>query len=689
LGQTALALFALATAGTVSAKTITLTDRLHHLRVSVQREWSDFPPKPEGPSLSLSFRGECNEGEWSLRLRQQDVKQTWKVMLNGKELARLPPDENDMVIYLPVPAGRLLAGENRLVIKQVGRVPDDVRIGEITLHDRPLSKVLNETSVEISVQETGLAGKAIPIPARLTILNRQGAFMTVGATSGAGLAVRPGVVYTASGKARFGLPAGDYTLHAGRGFAYSIDTASLSLRAGDRANKTLSIRREVPIKDHISCDTHVHTLTFSGHGDCTLDERMLTIAAEGIDLPIATDHNRQVDYQAAALKQGVRQYFTPVVGNEVTTAVGHFNIFPVKVGGPVPDFKGRDWKTVFADIAKAEPKVIVLNHPRDRHSGFQPFGPEHHLALAGSNLDGWNLKANAMELINSGALQTDFMRLYHDWFGLLNRGNMLTPVGASDSHDVSRFIVGQARTYIRSSSASPGKINVDEAVSNLLKGRVMVSCGLLAEITVNDKHGPGDLVPVTGEVEVTVRVLGPGWTTADRVELYANGRKVREARITDGTRPGVKWSGVWRLHQPRHDVHLIAIASGPGVTELYWPIARPYQPTSPVVRRWVIGSTGAVWLDGDGDGKRTSAREYAQRILHESVGKREKFVGALADYDQAVSAQAADLLRQRGVPPDDRAVREAARKAGAHVERAFEQYRQAWRESRMARERGR
>jgi hypothetical protein len=684
-----LSLALLACAGLAAAKPITVTDRLHHVRATEQREWSDFPAKPEGPNLSLSFRSDRNEGEWTLRLRQQDVKQTWKVLLNGKELARLPPDENDMVIYLPVPAGRLVAGENRLVIEQVGRTPDDVRVGEITLDDRPLSKVLNEATVEIDVREAGLRGKTVPIPARITILDHQGSLVTVGATSGAGLAVRPGVVYTATGKARFGLPAGEYTVHAGRGFAYGIDTAKLSLRVGDRVKKSLSIRREVSISGYVSCDTHVHTLTFSGHGDCTLDERIITIAGEGIELPIATDHNRQIDYHVPAVKQGVRQYFTPVVGNEVTTAVGHFNIFPVNAGGPVPDFKGRDWKTVFTDIAKAEPKVIVLNHPRDRHSGFQPFGPEHHLALTGTNLDGWDLKANAMEVINSGALQTDFMRLYHDWFGLLNRGTILTPVGASDSHDVSRFFVGQARTYIRCSSTDPGKIDADEAVRNLLAGKVLVSCGLLADITVNDKHGPGELVPVNGEIKVSVRVLGPGWTTADRVELYANGQKVREARITDGKRPGVKWSGVWKLPRPRHDVHLVAIASGPGVIELYWPIAKPYQPTSPMVNRRVIGSTGAVWLDGDGNGKRTSPRDYVERLYREAAGKTEKFVQMLADCDEAVAAQAGDLLRTNGVHLDNGALRETARKTGSHVERAFEQYRQAWRDSQVAREHAR
>src|SRR5439155_25833855 len=191
------------------------------------------------------------------------------------------------------------------------------------------------------------------------------------------------------------------------------------------------------------------------------------------------------------------------------------------------------------------------------------------------NLDGWVRRANAMEVVNSGAQQTDVLRLYRDWFALLNRGTFLTPVGASDSHDVSRFIVGQGRTYIRCNDDRPGDIDVPEAVASFLAGRVLVSCGLLAAITVNDKYGPGDLVPAAGEVKVAVRVLGPGWVTADKVELYANGCKIREVSISDGKRPGVKWAGEWTLPRFKHDVHLAAIATGPGMRELYWPIAKP------------------------------------------------------------------------------------------------------------------
>jgi len=84
-----LALTALSTPLAARAGTTVLTPRLHHLRVSEQREWSDFPATPEGRSLSLRFQATRNEAECALRLRQQDVKQTWKVLLNGRELTKL------------------------------------------------------------------------------------------------------------------------------------------------------------------------------------------------------------------------------------------------------------------------------------------------------------------------------------------------------------------------------------------------------------------------------------------------------------------------------------------------------------------------------------------------------------------------------------------------------------------------
>src|SRR5437588_4960970 len=123
-------------------------------------------------------------------------------------------------------------------------------------------------------------------------------------------------------------------------------------------------------------------------------------------------------------------------------------------------------------------------------------------------------------------LQTEAMLPFRGCFALLIRALDLAPVGAGDSHDVSRYIVGQARTYIRADDRDPGNIDVAKAAASFRAGHVLVSLGLLAEIMVNDKYGPGDLAPAPGEVNVSVRVLGPGWVTADHVALYANGIEI-------------------------------------------------------------------------------------------------------------------------------------------------------------------
>ncbi|MCE9527304.1 MAG: hypothetical protein K8R36_14755, partial [Planctomycetales bacterium] len=321
-----------------------LTEKMYHLRAAGPREWSDFPEQAEAAFLELKFATKKNTSEHALLLRQQDVKQSWRVLLNGEKIAGLTADENDMIVALPIPAGKLKEGENVLRIEQEGKLVDDVRVGQIVLHSRPVTSVLVEATIQIDLRDADFGQ---PLPGRLTIVNEAGALQTVGAASSKTTAVRPGVVYTSTGRAEFGLPLGKYTIYAGRGFEYSLDSKSVNVKAGDRRELEFKIRREVPTPGYVACDTHTHTLTHSGHGDATVEERMITLAGEGIELPIATDHNRHIDQRPFAKTAGVERYFTTVVGNEVTTPVGHFNIFPVRTTAKPPDFQSKDWKVIF------------------------------------------------------------------------------------------------------------------------------------------------------------------------------------------------------------------------------------------------------------------------------------------------------------------------------------------------------
>jgi len=69
---------------------------------------------------------------------------------------------------------------------------------------------------------------------------------------------------------------------------------------------------------------------------------------------------------------------------------------------------------------------------------------------------------DAIEVVTSAALQSDVMRLYRDWFALLNRGHRLAAIAASDTHHVSQFILGQARTYAACRAGDPAAIAVEE-----------------------------------------------------------------------------------------------------------------------------------------------------------------------------------------------------------------------------------
>lgn len=660
---------------------------LHHLRINGPREWSSFPETPDVTAYEVSFEATPNEGEATLMLRQHDVKQTWRVRLNDATLGKLIQDESDLVLALPIPPQTLKAGRNDLRIEQEAgprSAPDDIRVGEVSWDVRPLREAIGEASLDITVTEKSKAN----VPCRITIVNERGSLTPLRVEPTSRLAVRTGVTYTADGKAQCGLPAGKYTVFAGRGFEYSLAKADIEVTAGETKPVSLSLRREVPSDGWVACDTHTHTLTDSGHGDASVEERVVTLAGEGIELAIATDHNVQIDQRPVANRVGVSKYFTAVIGSEVTTPVGHFNIFPLEAGGPRPNPQHREWPAIFDEIRKTTAGVVILNHARDLHSGFRPFGPEHFNAAVGKQLDGWPIGFNAMETINSGATQTDAMRLFHDWMALLNAGHDIAPIGSSDSHDVTRYIVGQGRTYIRGDDSDPSAIDVAEAVESVQRGRVRVSYGLLTELTVADS-GPGELAKPTGdELKVSLRVLGPSWVKADRVALFVNGVLVRDEEITDVRKKeppdGVKFEEVWTLLKPTHDVHLVAIASGPGIDAPYWPTAKPYQPTSTDWTPHVLGCSGAIWIDGDGDGKKTSARGYAKRACDAANHDLDRLVESLKPYDEAIAAQAAAIFHEQN-PDAFRAFAEPIAGASDQVRSGFATYFEAERASVAAR----
>lgn len=599
----------------LSAKPIQVLDAtFHHVRNAEPREWSRFPEQADTDHLRVTFDLDTPESIRLLTLRQEETKQPWGIRLNGQKLGNLPRDHNHLEHGIAIPAGLLKKSGNVLEIATDSETPDDIRLGDLALHDA-IQMLVDAERAELLFQQRGYR-RALPpmtatarlgaidtatgegLPCRFTVIDADtGALAFIGAESDDQLAIREGIVYSIDGSATLRL-AGDaetprrYAIYCGRGFEYSLDRKELVID-GTRQTTELSFTliREVPTPGLVACDPHLHTYQFDRHGDCNLAERLLSIAGEGVELPVSTAHDKHIDYAGETARLGADHWFTPVLGCEVTTHLGHFNSFPVEPGAQPAEHKLRPWPQIFRNIfATPGVRVCILNHGRDVHRGFRPFDPENFDAATGSFKHGWKLEANAMELINSGAQQTDPLQLVRDWFALLKSGHRIAGIGSSDSHTVNFAIPGQGRTYLETPDDDPGAIDVDAAIDSLLAGRSWVSFGLLARLDLD-----------AGKSEVTARVLGPVWTTADRLRLFRNGEEIRSLEIPEsaGKRPGEKFAHSFPLADldTKPGDFLCAVATGPGITEGWWAIMPPYQPTSPDFDPFVMGISPAVWVE--------------------------------------------------------------------------------------------
>ena len=87
----------------------------------------------------------------------------------------------------------------------------------------------------------------------------------------------------------------------------------------------------------------------------------------------------------------------------------------------------------------------------------------------------------------------------------------------------------------------------------------------------------------------------------------------------------------------------------------------------------MIGVTNPIWVDADGDGKFTSAREYALNLV-EKYRSLPELVAQLATHDYYVAAHCAELLTQRGEDIGSPQMTDLLEKTEPETQRAFREY---------------
>lgn len=630
-----------------------LDSKHHHLgRDPLEQPWPGVPAKPEALRIELRFESKANANEWVLAIQQRDVSERAMLLLNGRPIAALKLNEEPKVFFYPVAAGQLKEGENRLSI-QPAKPRDNMMVGPVHLYEQGMRDLLRIRPVTVTVSD---AATGQPVPARLTFTDRDGNPVELYGAEQTHTAVRLGTLYTLGTPTRLEMREGEYVIYAMRGMEWSRGEAKLSVTPGTPAVAAITIRREVDTTGFIAADTHLHTLTHSGHGDASVEERVLTLAGEGVELAIATDHNHNTDYRPAQATLSLNHYFTSVTGNEVSTPVGHMNGFPLDPGHSPPPHQLEDWVQLVDGMRARGAKVVTLNHPRGMLLPRFAFNLFRLNRASGEFPNTAVFPFDAMELTNPGG-NFDAMYLLRDWFALLNFGRKVTAVSASDSHTVGDP-VGWWRSYVPSGTDDPAKIDVDGACQRFLAGETSAALGIFTDVRVDDHYTMGQTYsPSQRAIAVRLRVAAPSWVKARRAIVFLNGLPVMEQAIPEKK---IGPTDLWlkfSIPLRGHDAHLVCAVFGDG-------ISHPTLPPNPKHTAFTYAVTNPVFLDCDGNGKYSSPRETARAWLKHAGQSLDEQWTALMSADDVVAVQMASLLRQETPahlrPELDRRIRQAA-----------------------------
>ena len=188
------------------------------------------------------------------------------------------------------------------------------------------------------------------------------------------------IAFMDEGVAELQVRPGTYEVVSSRGPEYDLASTTVTVDANKSATVSHVLHRVVDTTGWVSVDSHVHSRA-STDSALSLDERVRSLAAEGIDVPIATDHNVVTDYAPYVARNNLTQWMHPIVGVELTTLeTGHFNGYPLRYNAGLSTHGSFEWGQLRPDeifnrvrdlgSLLSHETVIQVNHPRDTVLGY-------------------------------------------------------------------------------------------------------------------------------------------------------------------------------------------------------------------------------------------------------------------------------------------------------------------------------
>jgi hypothetical protein len=388
--------------------------------------------------------------------------------------------------------------------------------------------------------------------------------------------------YVRDGAMALPLEPGSYHVVVHRGLRWEVHEADIVVESGGSVSVEATLVEAVRPAGMLTADPHSHGSP-SGDGDIPMIHRLMSHAANGVDVHIGTDHDHVADYRPLLAPLGLDGRLASVVADEVSPVLrGHFNIYPLEQMPDLPNMGAPRWwdgmtdtETFFQQMRdRVGPDgIISVNHPAG-NKGMFGYGDYDVATGEVGSPDHFSTGFDSIEVLNDGDVD-EFLPFYLD---VTARGMEPTPVGVSDSHGY-RNGVGENVTWVEVGTTDVAGLSPMTLAQAIKDRRVIVSRGPYIDATVDGAWASGQTF--SGTPTLSVDVLAPSWMRVDYVDLYKDG-ELAETHDLDGP--------IEFELAPDADAVYIVMARGDS------PMAPVYSGTLP----WAM--TAAIRVDVDGDG---------------------------------------------------------------------------------------
>ncbi|NVB78219.1 MAG: CehA/McbA family metallohydrolase [Kofleriaceae bacterium] len=448
----------------------------------------------------------------------------------------------------------------------------DIQLETYTRADglKPIAVGTGSDPVAIALPPTGsihvvATENGEPVPARVQILATVPDVPTkYGEPPLAG--GRLDIAFPEHGDVTIPTPPGTYEVVVSRGYEYELVRQTVTVAAGQTRNVAAALDRVVDTTNIQCGDFHVHTWRSNDSGDNSLD-KVRQAVADGVELPIRSDHEWVADFSAEIAQLGVQAFAAAIGSIELTSFEiwGHMGVFPLTPDPSAPNAGAPMWQTfptaakldtpfetlappVVFDAVRARPEapVIIINHPRGATNYFGYVGYDPATGVASSASD-WDSKFTLVEVFNNSSWLNNRDGTVTDWLGLLKSGRRVFAVGSSDSHTLSSSPVGYPRTCITLGTDDPRQLTPTLVRDQLAAGHATVSGGIYVTAKLGNA-GPGDTVTGAGSpMNLDVTVQAASWVDVDAIEVVVDGQTVDTITVmpgdADANNPAIRWKG--------------------------------------------------------------------------------------------------------------------------------------------------